>query len=153
MPISLFAQDIEIKKIQPYLNIIENMVNGNFEITNNEKSFILIEKEWYSNPMTKGQWYGATKSMFLIKKNAIIPFNEDMREIFNIMNIYANIPDLYSQETNNNIGIVYFQRNENRIRIMFRNDIWYLSFSADLQKNKNGKIKIVNLPEYAYMND
>ena len=153
LPISLFAQDIEIKKIQPYINVIENIINGNFEITNNDKSFILIEREWYSNPRTKGQWYGELKSRYLVKRNKIVLFNEDMEEIYNIMSVYAGDPDIYTQEQNYNIGIICFQRNESKIKIMVRNDIWYLSFSADLQKDKNGIYKIINLPEYAYMND
>ncbi len=153
LPISLFAQDIEIKKIQPYINIIENIINGKFEVTKNEKSFIVIEKEWYSTPRTKGQWYGKKKGMYLVKSNDIILFNEDMEEIFNIMSVYAGNPDSYTQEQNYDIGIIYFQRNENEIKIMLRNDIWYLSFGADLQKDKKGIYHIVNLPEYAYMND
>ena len=153
LPISLFAQDIEIKKIQSYINIIEDVINGNFEVTNNEKSFILIEKEWYSNPRTKGQWYGKTKSMYLVKNNKIVSFTEDMKEIYNIMNVYAGDPDSFSQEQNYNIGIIFFQRNENKINIMLRNDIWYLGFYADLEKDKKGNYKIINLPEYAYMHD
>jgi len=153
LPISLFAQNIEIKKIQPYINIIENIINGNSKVSNNEKSFILIEKEWYSNPATKGQWYGKKKAMYLVKSNEIVAFNENMEEIFNIMDVYASDPDSYTQEPNYNIGIIYFQRNESKIQIMLRNDVWYLGFSANLQKDKKGNYKIINLPEYAYMHD
>ena len=76
-----------------------------------------------------------------------------MKEIYNIMSVYAGNPDIYTREQNYNIGIIYFQKNESKICIMLRNDIWYLGFYADLQKNKKGEYKIVNLPDYAYMND
>ena len=76
-----------------------------------------------------------------------------MEDVYGILSPYASNPNAYSSEENYDIGILYFQRTEEKIHIMIRNDIWFLSFIADLEKDKKGNYRIVNVPEYAYMHD
>ena len=152
LPCYCFSQDIKTEKLGKHLQVVEDIMNGKFTVPKIDKNFIVIEKEWYSNPMTKGQWYGKVKARYLIKNGKAIPFTENMEDVYDILSDYNN-PTIYSWEENYDIGIVYFQRTEETIHIMIRNDIWFSSFMADLEKDKEENYKIVNLPEYAYMHD
>lgn len=148
---SIFAE-LPSKEILQYFRLIENIMNNEDEnhfVTNN---VIIIEKEWYSNRNTKSQWYGELLHMYLFDNGKIKKCNDDTIKVFLVADRFNS--SSFLKATNENIiYIVFFQRKDNNIQIMFRNDIWYYSLAAKISTDENGRKTIIDIPDYIVQND